>query len=76
MTDEEKAVVFIKRYFGTYTEAFRNEMIPPLVKLIRDERKACAKILDVAAETAKNLGNFTDAQNLRAYAALIRARSS
>ncbi len=55
MSDEEKAAIFIKRYWGTYTEAFRNETIPRLVKLIRDEREACAKIAREVREDRKAL---------------------
>lgn len=46
MTDEEKAEVFIKRHWGHYGEDFRNAMVPPLVKLIRDEREESAKICE------------------------------
>ncbi len=51
MNDEETAAIFIKRYWGTYTEAFRQETIPRLVKLIQDEREACAKILQDEIDT-------------------------
>lgn len=39
------------------------------------EREACAHILDVAADTAKNASDFTFASMLRSYAAMMRARS-
>jgi len=71
MTDEEKAAVFIKRYFGTYTEAFRDEMIPRLVKLIQDEREACAKIAEEKDKDGEwYMGVFADS-----IAEQIRARS-
>lgn len=84
MTDEEKAAIFIKRYWGTYTEAFRDETIPRLVKLIQDEREENAKICDemIAPVTenhqcvAPTINNCSWCGALEIAAKKIRARSS
>jgi hypothetical protein len=40
---------------------------------LRDQIEDCARILDVAADTAMKLGNFPEAQQHRNYARIIRA---